>query len=211
MKDQASSKDCLQEQRKLASRAVEAQPECKGGSISLLVLIRQWQLPLYYQQQLLSLAQSQSVQEVVLVGKGSCGLPALLAEHPKFRCCYTQGRSFSLMADAGAFEARGEVLLIFEQGITPSLQVLGDIPGAFAGGYQFGGLIQKRNLLWSLCLQLATRYFPGLYWFRLSQVYFVCRKMYHYSGGFKQDGLLVSFQELLSRQQKLSSFTFLFY
>lgn len=51
----------------------------------------------------------------------------------------------------------------------------------------------------------------GLAWFWLSRGYFVSRKLYQLSGGFKYDGKEISFYKLLSKQEKRSRYSFLFY
>ena len=89
--------------------------------------------------------------------------------------------------------------------------MLNAIPLAVAKGYEFGGLIAGSNRWWKGLMKLTTAYCSGLCWFRFSQGYFVSRKVYHQSGGFKYNGQTIPFFELLSKQRKLSPYTFLFF
>lgn len=180
------------------------------ATLSVVVLARHWPLSDSYQQQLLALAHLEVVHELILVGKQMQELPPLLIKDPKLRSFQLDSDSPFLMAEAGAFEAAADVLVILKQGVHLSGQMLQKIPLAVAKGYEFGGLIARSNRLWTGFLKLATAYCKGVFWFRLSQGYFVSRKVYHHSGGFKQDGRMISFFELLCKQQKLSRYTFLF-
>jgi hypothetical protein len=180
------------------------------AALSVVVLVRHWPLSDSYQQQLLALAQLEVVHELILVGKQMQELPPLLIKEPKLRSFQLNSDSSFLMAEAGAFEAAADVLVILQQGVKLSAQMLQKIPLTVAEGYEFGGLIAQRNRWWTGILKLATASCKGLCWFRLSQGYFASRKIYHHSGGFKQDGRMISFFELLCKQQKLSPYTFLF-
>lgn len=181
------------------------------ATISLLVLISRWPLSEGYQAQLKVLAQTAVVQELILVGKEVQELPLLLAGEAKLRTYQLNSGSLPLMTEAAAFEAGAEVLVILEQGVSLPEQALQAIPGAIAAGYFFGGLIRGRTRWWCGFLEKATVYCKCLLWFRLIQGYFISKKVYHHSGGFKQDGRLITFSQLLCKQKKLSRYTFLFF
>lgn len=181
------------------------------ATISVLVLIRYWTLSESDQQQLLTLARLKEVHELILLGKQMQELAPALIKEPKLRFFQFTSGSPSLMAEAGAFEADADVLVILKQGISLSAKMLQKIPLAVANGYEFGGLVARGKPWWIGFLKLATVYCKGLGWFRLCQGYFVTRKVYHRSGGFKNDGLSISFLELLKKQQRLSPYTFLFF
>lgn len=179
--------------------------------LSVLVLINSWPLAEDYQAQLLSIAQVAVVQELILVGKQVQELPSMLAGESKLRSYELNSGSLSLMAEAAAFEAGAEVLVILEQDVILPQQALQAIPQAIADGCHFGGLIPARSRWWWGFLKIATVSCKGLFWFRLIHGYFVSRKIYHHSGGFKQDGQLITFSKLLCKQKRLSRYTFLFY
>lgn len=181
------------------------------ATLSMVVLARHWPLSDSYQQKLLTLVHLEVVYELILVGKQMQELPPLLIKEPKLRSFQLNSDSPFLMAEAGAFEAAADVLVILKQGVNLSAQMLQKIPLAVAKGYEFGGLIARSNRWWTGFLKLATAHYKGLFWFRLSQGYFVSRKVYYQSGGFKYNGKLLSFFQLLCKQQKLSSYTFLFF
>lgn len=180
------------------------------ATISVLVLVPQWPLSYRYQQQLLILAQFEVVHELILPVNQRQELPPLLKKEPKLRSFQLTSDSFSHMAEAGAFEADADALLILKQDLELSAKMLQEIPLAISRGFEFGGLIKGSKRWWSGLLKLATYYCKGLCWFHLCQGYFMSRKIYHHSGGFKEDGRLISFFELLCKQQKISSYTFLF-
>ena len=180
------------------------------ASLSVLVLIRHWPLSDSYQQQLLVLAHLEVVHELILVGKQIQDLPPQLIKESKIRSFQLTSGSLSMIAEAGAFEAEADVLVILKQSVNIFAKMLQKVPLAVGRGYEFGGLVAGRNRWWIGFLKMATVYCKGLCWFRLCQGYFVSRKIYHQSGGFKQNGRLISFSELLGKQQKISRFTFLF-
>lgn len=182
-----------------------------SASLSVLVLISSWPLEEAYQAQLKTLAQNAVVQELILVGEYVQELPLLLAGEAKLRSYTLNSGSLSLMAEAAAFEAGAEVLVILEQNVILPPKTLQTIPATIAEGCQFGGLIQGRSRWWRGLLRGATVYCKCLLWFRLIQGYFVSRTIYHHSGGFKQDGRLITFSQLLCKQKKLSRYTFLFF
>lgn len=181
-------------------------------SLSLLVLVSHWPLEKPYQEQLSVLMQAEDVRELILLSKQ---LPERLlpqlAKEPKLRYFQLSSGSFPLMAEAGAFEAAADVLVILKQDVSLPEQALQTIREAGVDGVHFGGLIRKRNRLLERVLEMVTVYCKGLFWFRFCQGYFVSRQVYHQSGGFKQNGRLLSFFELLCRQQKLSSYTFILF
>jgi hypothetical protein len=191
---------------------LSAPPDGAASRISVLVLLSHCPLTERYQKQLQALARAETVQELILLSKQ---LPDQLSPHlkkePKLRHLQLHSDSLSLMAEAGVFEACADVLLILKQDVSLSAPDLQAIIEPEAEGYGFGGLIRKRNSCWAGFLKMATVHCKGLFWFRLSQGYFVSRKVYHQSGGFKHNGRLRSFFELLCRQQKLSSYTFIIY
>lgn len=181
-------------------------------SLSVMVLVDHWPLKERYQDQLLELAQAGAVQELILLSKQLPEqLPPQLEKEPKLRHFQLSSDSLSLMAEAGVFEACADVLLLLKQGVSLPTQALQAIKEAEAEGFHFGGLIRKRNSWWVSFLKMATVYCKGLFWFRFSQGYFVSRKVYHQSGGFKHNGKLRSFFELLCKQQQLSSYTFILF
>lgn len=182
----------------------------ESASLSVLVLIRHWPLSNIYQQQLLVLSRLKGLHELILVGKQKHGLPAELEQEPKIRFFQLNSASPALMAEAAAFEANADVLVILKQGVSLPAQMLQTIPLAIAQGYEFGGLLTGSRRWWTGLLKLATIHCKGLFWFRLSQGYFVSQKVFHNSGGFKYNGRLISFFELLCKQQKLARYTFLF-
>jgi hypothetical protein len=181
------------------------------ASLSVLVLMHHWRLSAGEQQQLLALAQCGLVQELILVGREVQELPAGLAGQEKLRCFQLDSSSQALLTEAGAFEAGAEVLVILQQGIGLPEPALHAVGAAVAGGCHFGGFIPRSRRWWAGLLKSATVHCKGLFWFHLTRGYFVSRKVYHHSGGFKNDGRLISFFELLCRQEKLSRYTFLFY
>lgn len=185
--------------------------DTSSTSLSVLVLISHWPLSEKYQQQLLTFARAEEVQELILIGKGMQELPFLLTREPKLRLYRLSSGSVSFMAEAGAFEADADVLVILKQGVSLPGKTLRAIMKVIAAGCHFGGLIGRRNRCWLGLLKKAARSYKGLYWFRLCQGYFVSRKTYHHSGGFKHNGKWISFFELLARQQKISPHTFLFF
>lgn len=138
-------------------------------------------------------------------------LPATLAGQEKLRCLQLNSRSQALLTEAGAFEAGAEVLVILKQGVSLPELSLQSITAAVAGGCHFGGFIPRSKRWWAGMLKSVIIHCKVLFWFRLSKGYFVSRRVYHHSGGFKNDGRLISFFELLCRQEKLSRYTFLFY
>ena len=180
-------------------------------TISVLVLISRWPLAEDYQTQLIALAQVAVVQELILVGKQVQELPSLLAGEAKLRCYQLDSGSLPLMIEAGAVEAGAEVLVILEQDVILPLQALQVIPQAIEAGCHFGGLIRGGSRWWWGFLKKVTVCCKGLFWFRHVQGYFVSKKFYHHSGGFKQDGRLITFSQLLCKQKKLSRYTFLIF
>ncbi len=191
-------------------KQVTTQDCTASTSVSLVVLIRHWPLSIPYQQQLLAMANIVEVHELILVGKHIRELPIVLSNEPKLRSFQLHTSAYFLMAEVGAFEATADVLVILKQGVNLSAQMLQKIPFIVTKGYAFGGLISLRYRWWTSFLKQATIYCKGLFWFRLSQGYFVSRKVYYQSGGFKNNGKLLSFFELLCKQEKLSNYTFLF-
>lgn len=180
--------------------------------LSVLILLSHWPLKESSQKQLLELAHAKTVQELILLSKQLPEqLPSQLEKEPKLRYFQLSSDSLSLMAEAGIFEACADVLLILKQDVSLPTQALQAIKEAEAEGFHFGGLIRKRNSWWMSFLKMATVYCKSLFWFRFSQGYFVSRKVYHQSGGFKHNGKLRSFFELLCRQQQLSSYTFILF
>lgn len=191
---------------------LSAPKESPATSISILLPVGHWPLKESYQEMLKELAQTEAVLEIILLSKKLPEqlLPQLVKES-KLRYFQLDSGSLNLMTEAGAFEAVADVLVILKQEVRLPAQALQRIREAVAQGYHFGGLIGKRNRWWVGFLKIATAYCKGLLWFRLCQGFFVDRKLYHQSGGFKQDGRLISFFELLCRQQRLSRYTFLFF
>jgi hypothetical protein len=181
------------------------------ASISVLVLIRNWALTTREQKQLQLLAQVQQVQELILVGRQVQALSEPLANEAKVRCYGLNSSSTSLQTEAGAFEAVADVLVILHQGVGLPGPVLLAAARAVEAGCCFGGFIPAQQHWRAWILKKLTFYCRGLFWFRLTKGYFMCRKMYHHAGGLKHDGRLLSFFELLCRQKKLSRYTFLFY
>lgn len=180
-------------------------------SMCVLVLITNPQLPNKYQHQLLAFTRVKEVQQVILVGKHPQELPQLLANEPKLKYCQIPLGSLSLMAEAGAFEAQADVLVLLKQGVWLQGQTLREICCLVASGYHFGGLIPGGKPWWFSVLKKTIMPVKGLAWFRLSRGYFVSRKLYQLSGGFKYDGKEISFYKLLSKQEKRSRYSFLFY
>jgi hypothetical protein len=196
---------------KARAQHLPAPKDSPVSSMSVLVLVSHWPLTERYQEQLKALAQADVVQELILFGKEVQELPLSLAGEAKLRSYQLPSASLPLMTEAAAFEARAEVLLVLKQGVSLPEQTLQAIPPAVAKGYYFGGLIGRRNRWWFSFLKVATIYCKGLFWFHLCKGYFVSRKVYHHSGGFKQNGRLISFSELLCRQKKLSRYTYIFF
>ena len=179
--------------------------------ISVLVLISNWQMPESYQQQLKEVARSADVLEIILVGKQAENIPPLLKEEPKMRHFQISCCSPSLMAEAGAFEASAEVLVILKQGVILPARALGEIPQAITEGCLFGGFIKSKNRWSAAFLKMAAVKCKGLFWFKITDAYFMSRQVYHHSGGFKHDGKLASFSELLCKQRQLSPYKFIFF
>jgi hypothetical protein len=182
-----------------------------AATISVLVLMRHWLLSQSEQEQLLGLTQLGVVKELILVGKDVQILPASLSGQEKLRCLQLNSSSQALLTEAGAFEAGAEVLVILKQGVSLPELTLQSVTAAVAGGCHFGGFIPHSKRWWAGLLNGVIMHCKGLCWFRLSRGYFVSRRVYHHSGGFKNDGRLISFFELLCRQEKLSRYTFIFY
>lgn len=171
-----------------------------------MVLINNWQLPENYQKKLLEIAHAADVFEIILVGNKSHEVPSLLKKEPKIRHCQVCGDSPLLMAEAAAFEASAEVLVILKQGVMLTAQAIREIPLAIIEGYLFGGFIKSKSRWSAALLKIATIKCKGFFWFRITKGYFMSRQVYHHAGGFKQNGRLISFSELLCKQQKLSPY-----
>lgn len=180
-------------------------------SICVLVLITNLPLPQKYQHQLTAIARVKEVQEVILVGKHPQELPQLLANEPKFKYFQFPLGSLSHMAEAGVFEAQADVLVLLKQGVWLQGQTFREILHEVASGCHFGGLIPGNKNRWFSVLKHTLMSVKVLAWFRLSRGYFVSRKLYQLSGGFKYDGKEISFYRLLSKQEKRSHYSFLFY
>jgi hypothetical protein len=160
-------------------------PKAKATStatLSVLVLIRRWSLAEDYQAQLIALARVAVVHELILVGKQVQELPLLLAGEAKLRSYQLHSDSLPLRAEAAAFEAGAEVLVMLELDVILPLQALQAIPQTIEDGCYFGGLIRAHSRWWWGFLKRATISCKGLFWFRLIQGYFVSRKVYHHSG-----------------------------
>lgn len=177
----------------------------------VLVLITNPRLPQKYQHQLLAIARVKEVQEVILVGKHPQELLQLLANEPKLKYFQITFGSLSLMAEAGVFEAQADVLVLLKQGVWLHGHTLRKVLREVASGCHFGGLIPCGKSWWFSMLKNTVVSVRLLVWFRLSKGYFVRRKLYQLSGGFKYDGKEISFYKLLRKQEKLSRYSFLFY
>lgn len=179
--------------------------------ISILVMMGRWELSDSDQQQLLQMAQADPVEEVILLGKMEEELPPILQHEPRLRQFQVNSCTPSLMAEAGAFEARAEVLLVLKTVSCLNRQALDGILLALKEGYEFGGLIRERNRWQTSLLKMGTAYCRGLFWFGFSHAYFMSKRVFYQSGGFKQNGKLVSFRELLCKQEQLSPYKFIIY
>lgn len=151
------------------------------------------------------------VEEVILIGSRIAEFPDLLKKEPKLRIYQLSYDSFPLMAEAGAFEASAETLVILKQGTLLAEKTLNEIPQTISGGFEFGGLIKSKNRWSAAFLKMAAVKCKGLFWFKITEGYFMSRQVYHHSGGFKHDGKLVSFSDLLCKQQQLSPYKFIFF
>ena len=192
----------------------QTSPPDKPGdpSLSVLMLIQcPWRFTGRDQLQLLKIARLAVVKELIMVGKQLPKLSFQLEKEAKLRFFKLDSESLPLQAEAGAFEACADILVYLQQGVKLKEHFLLQVPLAVAEGFQFGGLIISRNRCWAHVLKVSCTLCKGLFWFRKSQGYFVSRKVFHQSGGFKHNGQLIPFLELLSKQQKLSSYTFLFW
>ena len=84
------------------------------ATLSVLVPISYWPLSDSYQQQLLALVQVEVVYELILIGKQVQELLPPLIKEPKVRFFQLNSGSPTLMAEAGAFEAGADVLVILK-------------------------------------------------------------------------------------------------
>lgn len=179
--------------------------------LSILVLVSNWKLSEDYQAQLVAMAKVRMVEEVIMVGSQVEDFPALLRQESKIRPFQLHSGPLPLMAEAGAFEARGDILVILKQEAILAEKTLQEISEAISEGYEFGGFLRKNHSWYTAFLKMATVKCKGLFWFHITHGYYMSQKVYQLSGGFKQNGKLSSFFDLLCRQQQISPYKFILF
>lgn len=115
------------------------------------------------------------------------------------RIFYYQNENYQLKSEAGAFEAKGEILFFIKQNHFPPKDFVNRIKAAVSKNNEIG--ILQDNIIALICKYLKINILESFFlrWIKIDNI-FISRRIFYFGGGLKFKGELWNYRDLFFRK-----------